>query len=74
MPTRDIVVVGASAGGVEALIELVSELPVGLAASVFVVLHISPQSPSMMPTILSRSGKLPATQPRDGTHFECKTF
>ncbi len=70
MAGHDIVVVGASAGGVEALVKLVRALPASLPAAVFVVLHIPPQSPSMLPTILSRSGQLPALHPTDGTRFE----
>ncbi len=67
---HDIVVIGASAGGVEALVQLVSKLPAGLPAAVFVVLHIPPQSPSMLPRILSRSSSLPAIHPTDGTHIQ----
>ena len=37
MPTRDIIVIGASAGGVQALITLVADLTVDLPAAVFVV-------------------------------------
>ena len=66
MPGHDIVVVGASAGGVETLIKLIEKLPADLPASVFVVLHIPPQNPSLMPGILSRSGSLKAVHPRDG--------
>jgi two-component system chemotaxis response regulator CheB len=58
--TRDIIVVGASAGGVQALQQLVSKLPSSLPASLFVVLHIWPASQSHLADILSRAGPLPA--------------
>lgn len=66
MPGHDIIVVGASAGGVEALSNLVGQLPEKLPASLFIVLHIPAQGPSLMPDILSRAGPLPATHPVDG--------
>ena len=69
MPHRDIVVIGASAGGVEALMRLVRDLPPGLAASLFVVCHFPSSHRSVLPEILSRSGTLLATRAIDGELF-----
>jgi len=63
---RDIVVIGASAGGVEALTALVRVLPADIGASIFVVLHMSAEQKSVLPRILSSAGKLPAKHARDG--------
>lgn len=67
---QDIIVIGASAGGVEALIELTRWIPTNLPASVFVVLHVGSQVRSGLAEILSRSGSLPATVPRHGEIFQ----
>ncbi|HEX3155551.1 MAG TPA: chemotaxis protein CheB, partial [Candidatus Angelobacter sp.] len=65
MAHRDIVVIGCSVGGVEALQTLVAGLPKTFPAAVFVVLHLSPQSTSVLPQILNRAGQLHAVHPRD---------
>lgn len=70
MPGHDIIVIGASAGGVEALVTLVRQFPEDLPASIFIVLHIPAQSPSLMPGILTRSGLLVATHPDDGEEIK----
>ena len=57
---RDIIVIGASAGGVYALKDIISALPEDFDATVFVVLHTSPYSPSKLPEILTKAGKLKA--------------
>ncbi len=67
---KDIIVVGASAGGIEALRVLVGGLPSDLAASVFVVLHVSPESPGMLAAILDGFGKLPAADAKDGERIQ----
>jgi two-component system chemotaxis response regulator CheB len=63
---RDIVVVGASAGGVEALSTLFWDLPPEIPIAFFVVLHRLPHSLSWLPSILERTARLPAEHPRDG--------
>src|SRR5205807_1668072 len=69
MPNRDIIVIGTSSGGVEALVELVGGLPKGLPASIFVVCHIAPWARSVLPEILSRSGALLAQHAADNEPF-----
>jgi two-component system, chemotaxis family, protein-glutamate methylesterase/glutaminase len=49
---RDIVVVGASAGGVQAVRFLLQRIPPGFAGSMFIVLHRSPHFESMLPEVL----------------------
>lgn len=70
MPKHDIIVIGASAGGVNALIELMKTLPSDLKASVFIVMHLSPHTKSFLPNILSRQGRLNAVHPKDGDRIE----
>lgn len=57
---RNIVVIGGSAGGLSALVELVRGLPRDFPASLFITVHTSPDSPSSLPQILRRAGALPA--------------
>jgi two-component system chemotaxis response regulator CheB len=70
MAARDIIVVGTSSGGVEALTRLVRGLPAGFPASVFVVCHFPPGGRSVLPEILSRAGPLLATHAADGDPFQ----
>lgn len=66
MSYHDIVVIGASAGGVEALRTLVAGLPEDLPAAVLVVLHVPRLSPSALPLILDRYCALPVRHAIDG--------
>ena len=70
MARKDIVVVGASAGGMEALQRLVERLPRDFPAAVFIVWHLSPGAKSMLPQILSKAGPLKAAHPQDGDPIE----
>ncbi len=65
-PPRDLVVIGASAGGIDALKHVVSGFGTQLPAAVCVVLHISPSRPSALARILQRAGRLPCHEARDG--------
>lgn len=66
MKKHDIIVIGSSAGGVNALKEIAGLLPANMEASVFIVQHVSPDSISLLPRILSHGGKLKAVHPEDG--------
>jgi two-component system, chemotaxis family, protein-glutamate methylesterase/glutaminase len=62
---RDIVVIGASLGGIHALRRLASDLPAHFPASVLVVQHIG-ANPSTLPALLSSAGPNPASHAEDG--------
>jgi two-component system chemotaxis response regulator CheB len=66
MPNKDVIVVGASAGGVEVLTTLAAGLPAELPAAVLIVLHVAPSSPSLLPGLLQRRCILPVDFARDG--------
>ncbi|OGX91755.1 hypothetical protein BEN49_18565 [Hymenobacter coccineus] len=60
------VVIGASAGGVSALLALAKTLPADFPAPIFIVLHVGATLPSMLPELLSAVSKLPARHPESG--------
>ena len=68
---RDIVVIGGSAGAIEALSKLVSFLPAELDAALFVVVHTFPVGESLLPSILGRESRMLAKVPEDGEAIEC---
>ena len=63
---RDIVVIGASAGGIAALTDVMRGLPENFPAAIFLVVHTSPDNPGVLPQILRRAGALPVEFARDG--------
>src|SRR5690348_15223252 len=70
MPPRRIIVIGASAGGVEALTQIARDLPSDIDAALFVTIHFPPTSTSALPRILNRAGPLPAAHAMDGGLIE----
>ena len=70
MEHRDIVVIGASAGGLEAIRQILGVMPHDLEAAVLIVLHTANHAESLLPLILRRSGKLPVCHPNDGDQIE----
>src|SRR3712207_5412959 len=65
MAHAPIIVIGASAGGMEALFNLAGMLPADLAAPLLVVVHLTPTAPSRLPRLLQRMGALPARFAQD---------
>jgi two-component system chemotaxis response regulator CheB len=65
MPVHDIVVIGASAGGLEALKAIVAELGSDYPGSIFVTLHLASGQASVLPRILTKNGPLEAVAAED---------
>ena len=70
MPPRHLIVIGASAGGVEALTRVVRDLPRDIPAAIFVTVHFPPTGTSALARILKRAGRLSAVQAADGQSIE----
>lgn len=70
---RNVVVIGTSAGGVQALIALFESLPCDLPAAFLVVLHIPAHEPSVLDRILSRVTSMRVVAARDGERMEAGT-
>ncbi len=73
-PKRDIVVIGASAGGVEALIDFVKTLTPDFPAPIFIVQHIAPYTESILPEVLNIFSPLKAKHPKDGEKIQASTI
>lgn len=68
LSNKRVIVVGASAGGVPLLSELLRSLPAGFPCPVFVVMHIGRHS--MLPVVIGRGARLPVTRAHDGETIE----
>lgn len=65
-----IIVIGASAGGISALENLLSRLPAYFPAAILIVVHIAPYAKSHLPDIISRYSKIPVIKPENGHPLE----
>src|SRR5688572_2989401 len=70
MPGHNLILLGASAGGVEAVSAVVAGLPTELDAAVCVVIHLRPDASSRLPEILARVGVLPVVAARNGMDLQ----
>ena len=66
---RDLIGIGASAGGVRALVQVLDQLPCDLPATVFITLHRAPLPDSALVQVLGRAARLPVCEPVDGELF-----
>ena len=66
MNRRDIVLIGASAGGVDALSKLLAALPTDLPAAVYIIMHVPANPPSILHTILQSRTRWPVLPAIDG--------
>src|SRR3954469_10968769 len=70
MSQRDTIVIGASAGGVEALRTVLGGLPVGFPARILVVLHVPPNGVDTLASVLGRSTRLTVRRTHNGETLE----
>jgi len=63
---QHLIVIGGSAGGLQPLLQLIPSFSADLDVAICVVIHLSPNSKSMLPQLLSRASNLEASYPEDG--------
>ncbi len=68
---RDVIVIGASARGIQAVTEVLSRLPANLPAFIGVVIHRSARSSTNWSNILGKKTKIRVVEPADGDSLTC---
>ncbi len=66
MPARDIIVIGGSAGGFDAVRKVVARFSIDLPAAVFVTIHVTGKGDGILPAVITSAGPLVAEHPEDG--------
>jgi len=74
MSNRDVLAIGASAGGVDALVYLARHFPADFPAAIVATVHLSPYGRSSLDRILGNAGPLPAKFAIDGAPVERGTI
>jgi two-component system chemotaxis response regulator CheB len=70
VPATNVIVVGASAGGITAVRTFLNGLPVSIPAAIFVVVHTSPDGPGLLAAVLGRATPLTVATAEDGSVIE----
>jgi two-component system, chemotaxis family, protein-glutamate methylesterase/glutaminase len=74
MSNRDLIAIGTSAGGIDALLKLVAQLKPNIPAAILVTIHLSAQFRSELDCVLSRAGRLPAHFAAQGERYRHGTI
>jgi two-component system CheB/CheR fusion protein len=69
-PAFPVIGIGASAGGIQALLRLFEQMPADSGMAFVVVLHLSPKYESRADEVLQRVTSMPVMQVREPTHIE----
>jgi hypothetical protein len=67
---RDMIAIGGSAGGPDALMSLIRDLPADLPAAVRVAIHRTPEGPDLLAKLLNNLGSLPAVMAEEGQRLD----
>ncbi len=70
MSTHDLIVIGTSAGGLDALRTIARGLPGDIPAAILIVMHTSPEGPNLLPELLSRAGPVEVAKAVNGAPIE----
>ena len=70
MPTKDIVVIGGSAGSHAVLRQIIADLPADIPASIFIATHVPTHSAGYLADALAKVGPIPVVEAADGQPIE----
>ncbi|CAD6530383.1 CheR family methyltransferase [Paraburkholderia metrosideri] len=73
-PAFPVIGIGASAGGIQALLRLFEQMPADSGMAFVIVLHLSPKYESRVDQVLQRATSMPVLQVREPTHIEKNTI